>query len=295
MPTQDTKRYLLLLTVAAALGACGDKDSQTASNQSARQIELPPAPAAQPQLNDVAKPEPPAAKPEPEKKKPVEKKAPAPQPAEPRTVTVLQVPQPAPANAPANAPAAMAPAEKPAQVFGVITTGSTLSVSPVARLCTDLYREGDRVTATLDASVQGVDGAMLPMGSTVMLRVVSATRGVGSEADAKITLEPVSVRIGDSTYAIGAHLASQPPVQVTRQQSTGDQAKKVGAGAVIGALAGQLLGKNTKSTVAGAAVGAAAGAAVAAGTASYDACIVPGAHIQVLLDRPLTVKILGRQ
>jgi len=274
-----------LLACAASLGACGNKDAQPANDQSARQIELPPAPAVQPELNDVAKPEPPAEKPAPEKKKAAETKAPA-----PRTVTVRPLPQPA-APAPAAAAPAAAPAARTVQQFGVITSGSVLTVSPVARVCTDLYKVGDHTTTTLASTVQGVDGAVLPMGSTVTLAVATSQRGKGSSAEAKLAFDVVSVQVGDSTYAVTGHV-TQPPLETTRAQSTGDQAKKVGVGAALGALAGQLLGKNTKSTVVGAAVGAAAGVAVAAGTADWDVCVPTGAHIQVELDRPLTVKIV---
>lgn len=282
MHLKDTKRYLLLLAGATLLGACGNKDAQPAGDQSARQIELPPAPAAQPQLNDVAKPEPPA-------EQPAEKKAPAPETPAPRTVTVRQLPQPA-------APAPVAPAPAPAaartvQVLGVITSGTVLTVSPVARVCTDRYKVGDHTTTSLTSTVQGVDGAVLPMGSTVTLAVATSQRGRGSSAEAKLGFDVVSVQVGDSTYAVTGHVAP-PPLETTRAQSTGDQAKKVGVGAALGALAGQLLGKNTKSTVIGAAVGAAAGVAVASGTADWDVCVPAGAHIQVELDRPLTVKLV---
>lgn len=296
MRMKDTGRYILLLACAASLGAC-NKDAQSASNDNARQIELPPSPPAQPELNDVAKPEPPVAKapspppkPAPEKRKAPEAKAP-----EPSKIRVVRVPQPDAAAPSAGASAAgAAPAGPPEQVFGVITSGSALSVTPVARICTDLYQVGDRTTATLDATVQGVDGAVLPMGSTVTLRITASQRGKGSDADAKIAFELLTVKVGDETYNAVGHLTSPPPIEKTRQQSTGDQAKKVGVGALIGAIAGQLLGKNTKSTVAGAVVGGAAGAAVAAGTADYDACVTPGGHIQLQLDRPLTVRLSQR-
>lgn len=284
MPIKDTKRFLLLLAGATLLGACGNKDAQPAGDQSARQIELPPAPAAQPALNDVARPEAPAAKPVPEKKKASAPRVPA-----PKTVTVRQLPQPA-----ASAPVAPAPAPAAArtvQALGVITSGTVLTVSPVARVCSDRSKVGDRTTTTLASAVQGVDGAVLPMGSTVTLAVTMSQRGKGSSAEAKLAFDVVSVQVGDSTYAVTGHVAP-PPLETTRAQSTGDQAKKVGVGAALGALAGQLFGKNTKSTVIGAAVGAAAGVAVASGTADWDVCVPAGAHIQVQLDRPLTVRIV---
>jgi uncharacterized membrane protein len=80
-------------------------------------------------------------------------------------------------------------------------------------------------------------------------------------------------------------------IETVRARTTGDQAKKVAAGAAVGAIAGQLLGKKTKSTVVGAAVGAAAGGAVAAGTADWNGCLAQGGRVTVTLAGPLTVKV----
>jgi uncharacterized membrane protein len=100
------------------------------------------------------------------------------------------------------------------------------------------------------------------------------------------------VRVGDDAYQLDGRVTQTSPLEKVRVQSTTDQAKKVGVGAVIGAIAGQLLGKNTKSTVIGGAVGAAAGAAVAAGTADYDGCVPTTAALVVNLDAPLRIRLL---
>ncbi|MBI1809469.1 MAG: hypothetical protein HYR75_06170, partial [Gemmatimonadetes bacterium] len=201
MRIKDTGRVLLTLAGVLALGAC-NKDSQSAGGDNARKIELAPVPPAQPQLADVAKPEPPAAVPaaKPAKKKtPEPAKAPeaAPAPA-PKTVTVTHLPEPGAAAA--AAPAGAATAAKPTQVFGVVTSGTTFNVSPVARLCTDLYKTGDQATGTIDATVQGIDGAVLPMGSTVTMRVTNSQRGKGSDTEAAIAFELIAVKVGNETY-----------------------------------------------------------------------------------------------
>ncbi|MCX5765889.1 MAG: hypothetical protein NTZ43_01510 [Gemmatimonadetes bacterium] len=294
MRFKDIGLTLSVLGVLMVTAACKGDETQQNGAQNARQIELPPVAASQPQLNDAPKPEPAAEKPAP-------KPAPTPKPKapEPTTVTVRKIapPEAAPAAPAAAAATAAAPsatvAAAPAAAepaFGTIATGTALKVSPAMRICTNTHAVGDRVTATLDESVVGSNGALLPMGSTVMLRVTESGRGKGSEADARIAFEVMSVRVGDTTYQAWGHLAQIASLEKVRAQSTADQAKKIGAGAAIGALAGQLLGKNTKSTVIGAAVGAAAGTAVAAGTADYDACVPQGARFSILLDRAMNVR-----
>jgi hypothetical protein len=198
----------------------------------------------------------------------------------------------APAPAPAVAPAPVAPAPAPAPTVGTVSAGTVLAVHPVARVCTNTFKAGDRFTATLAESVAGSDGAVIPAGSSVVLKVDESTRSINSRDSLKLTFSAVSLRIGDQSYDLTGHVSQTTPLEKVRVQTTGDQAKKVGAGALIGALAGQLLGKNTRSTVIGAGVGAAAGAAVAAGTTDYDGCVPAAANLMVGLDAPLWIKLL---
>jgi uncharacterized membrane protein YebE (DUF533 family) len=82
-------------------------------------------------------------------------------------------------------------------------------------------------------------------------------------------------------------------IERVRSQNTGDDAKKVGAGAAAGAIVGQILGRNTKGTLIGAAVGAAAGAAAASSTSDYEGCVNTGAPVVVKLTSPLTIDVAG--
>ena len=99
------------------------------------------------------------------------------------------------------------------------------------------------------------------------------------------------LRIGDETYEVAGHVTETPALQRVGTQSTGDKAKKIGAGAAIGAIAGQILGRNTKSTVIGGAVGAAAGAVAAASSETYEGCIAENSTIAFTLDKPLTIRV----
>ena len=281
------------LFVLAAAAACGDKGSQQANGAPAREIQLAPSAAAQPQLNDA----PVAKAPEPRKAapKPVQV-AKAPEPRQPPEQQVVVRPLNSADNAPVvNSPVPVsgaAPGAAPAPSMGTIVVGTTLTVRPIARVCTNTFKAGDRFTAILSETVTGFDGAVIPSGSSVVLKVDESTRSENSKDSLRLTFSAVSLRIGQQSYDLTGHVSQTTPLEKVRVQSTTDQAKKVGAGAVIGAIAGQLLGKNTKSTLIGGAVGAAAGAAVAAGTADYDGCVPTTAGLIVNLDAPLRIRLL---
>jgi hypothetical protein len=153
---------------------------------------------------------------------------------------------------------------------------------------------GDRVTATLSEPVAGSNGLVIPSGSAVILRVAESARSQNSKDNIKLSFEVVSLRVGEDTYEVDGTVTQMAQIEKVRAQSTGDQVKKVGAGAAIGAIAGQILGRNTKSTVIGGAVGAAAGAAVAAGTADYDGCLPTTGAISIALNKPLRVRLLPK-
>jgi hypothetical protein len=267
------------LALVAVFAACGNKDQATPDS---RQVELTPAPVAQPQLADTAVSLAPAAAVTKATKAPAPKPArkPAPTPAAPEVAS-----QPAPAvPKPASAPAPSA------STTGVIAAGVPLGTTLGTRVCTNTHKVGDQVTATLGNAVPGTNGALIPAGATVTLRVSESQRGENGKEGIRLAFEPVSVAFAGTSYTIdGSAVMTQ--MQTVRAQTTGDQAKKVVGGAVIGAIAGELLGRKAKTAVIGAAVGAAAGGVVAAGTADWNGCLAEGANLTVTLMSPVTVKV----
>ena len=297
MRTKYTPAWTTLLATAcmAVIAACGGKDATQTNGTPAREIQLAPSAPAQPQLNDA----------------PIPAATPAPKAAAPKPATVAKSPPqqevivrplnaqdnaPAPAAAPAPVATAPAPATVPsapaAVAMGTVSAGTVFPVHSVSRVCTNTFKAGDRFTVTMSESVAGSDGAIIPAGSSLVLKVDESTRSNNGNDSLRLTFSAVSLRIGMQSYDVTGHVSQTAALERVRVQTTGDQAKKVGAGAVIGAIAGQLLGKNTKSTVIGGAVGAAAGAAVAAGTADYDGCVPPSEVLLINLDAPLRIKLL---
>jgi len=262
-----------LLMVAAACG--GDKPASDAEVgvEVPREVELAPSTMTQPQLQDVP--------------------APAAAPAPVRQPTATRPPAkaaPTQAAPPTVAPPAAAPptvAVLPAAAPGVIPAGTEFAVRSTAKLCTNTHAVGDRVVATIAEAVTGLDGATIPSGATATLQVTESQAGENDQSKVSLGFKVISVAFGGQSYEVVGAEVTSAPVEKVRRQSTGDQAKKVAAGAAIGAAVGQIIGKNTKSTVVGGAIGAIGGAAAASGTADYDGCVAENARMAVKLAQPL--------
>jgi len=278
---QSIRNVALASALMLFAAACAGKDD--ASNAApARQLDLAPTKQAQPEFKDAPLPSAAPAK-EPikapaRKATPAaEQSAPAPRPAMPPLL-------PTPA-------AATEPAATAAPTSGSIATGTPFSARPASRICTNTHHEGDRFTATLTNSVQGTNGVVIPAGAAAIFRITESTKKAGGRDSLNIAYEIVSVRVGDETYEVLAHMTQSTPLQYVNIQSTTDKATKIGAGAVIGAIAGRIIGGGTKGTVIGGVVGGAAGAAVANNTRDYIGCISETSSIALALDRPLTIRL----
>lgn len=272
-----------------AVAACGGKESSEVGKP--RDIELAPVTQAQPQLNDAAPT--PAAAPTPVSKAPA--KAPEQAPIKAPVAT-----NPAPqGTAPVVAPVVASPAPQPAAVvaasapipMGTIDAGASLVVKPAARVCTSTHKAGDRFTATLGDAVVGSNGAVIPAGSVVVLRVVESQRTDKNRPEAALSFDVISVRIGDESYAVDGTVTPTAPMERVGTESAGDQAKTTAKGAAIGAIAGQVLGRNTKSTVIGAVIGGVAGAMTASGSNQYDGCLKTDGTLTIALGKPLKIKV----
>lgn len=279
----------LALSCALLLGACGGDSTDGLAEDSSltRDLELAGADSlAQPELRDI----PEAEEPEPE---PVAV-APAPRPPAPRPTT----PAPAPTTP---APAEPAPPARTeggnvategaggGETIGTIASGTTLNLTSSQRVCTNTNRVGDRFTATLNETVTGSNGASIPAGSTVVLEVTDVKRSENANDPIRLGFAVRSVRVDGRNFPVSGVLAQQPDIERVRASSTGDDARKVAAGAIIGAIAGQVIGRDTKGTVIGAATGAAAGTAAAVATANFDGCLAEGAQIAISLSEDAQV------
>lgn len=172
---------------------------------------------------------------------------------------------------------------------GTIAAGTQLTLASNARVCTNTRQVGDTFTADVTEAVTGTNGAQIPAGAKVTLRITRLKRSENVRDPIQMEFEVVSVAFGGRSYSLDGRVEYADVERVRNQPKEKDVQKVVG-GAVIGAIAGQVLGKDTKSTVTGAAAGAAAGAATAAATANYEGCVGEGKTLRIALTSAVQVR-----
>jgi hypothetical protein len=172
---------------------------------------------------------------------------------------------------------------------GMIPAGATLSTHSNSRICTNTNQVGDHVTATLENSISGSNGAVIPAGATVNLTVTQLKRSENANDPIVMEFAVNSVTFGGKTYPIEGTV-TQASVDRVKDQPQSKDVQKVAVGAAVGAIAGRILGHSTKATVIGGAAGAAAGAAAASATANYQGCVPSGGSITVKLTSAATVR-----
>jgi hypothetical protein len=291
-------RLLTVFVAALALAACKDtKQNDPLAQDTSLSRDLALAnqdTASKPQLQDV--PVTPTA--EPVQAEP----APA-----PRTIvrTLPVKKQPAPKPQP-SAPAIPAPTTRVTEsgntekvvesdrgsekALGVVSTGTEIALSAGQQVCTNTNAVGDRITAQVADPVMGANGTVIPVGATAVVEITSLKKSERSGDDIQVGLRVASISYGGKTYPVSSE-TTYAQVDRVREESRGDDAKKVVTGAAIGAVLGQILGHKTKSTVIGAGAGAAAGAVIANRNANYNGCVPSGGRITIRLTEPLTIQL----
>ncbi len=161
-----------------------------------------------------------------------ENRVPEPAPRTPSRSTSSAAPaaataQPAPATAPpaaAPAPApAPAPPPPPAPVAktGSIGPGTTLELASGSRVCSNGSADGDKFTTTTVVPVSGSNGISLPVGTQVILSVVTA------KAPVFITAKGVSIDVAGKTVPISGTATAKT------EFNAAPSAKGIGIGACI--------------------------------------------------------------
>ncbi|MFQ5704106.1 MAG: hypothetical protein ACE5HT_08800 [Gemmatimonadales bacterium] len=190
--------------------------------------------------------------------------------------------QPTPAR-PRSSPSrrtARKPAPKPAPP--TLSAGTQIDLVAADTLTSKSNKVGDRVTATTVGAVKDGRGrVVLPAGAVL----TGTITGISSDG---VSLEFNQVHFGGKLYGVTAR-SDSVAFQEKGQGVTGGDAAKVGAGAVVGAIAGRVIGKNTKGAVIGGIAGAAAGAGVAAATKGHDLVVPAGALVRIVLTAPLVI------
>ncbi|MEO7998772.1 MAG: hypothetical protein ABI852_15085, partial [Gemmatimonadaceae bacterium] len=141
-------------------------------------------------------------------------------------------------------------------------------------------RPGDKIVANLTREVAGPDGALLPVGTPVLIEMAAAV----PPADFAFLVK--GVQVNGKLIPVDGQVTAEGQTNDRRVSKGGDKGK-VATGAVIGAILGRVIGGGAKGTVIGAAGGAAAGTIAAARNSVVEHCLPSGANITVTLTGPL--------
>jgi hypothetical protein len=294
---QPARRLLPALSLLALFAACRDHSSSDASAAAdsafARDIALAQRQAPpQTVFNDAPLGGTTSAAPTPA--------APTPKPAPPRARAPRPTPKreepPAPVRrtprstqpAPVATRPTPTPAEKPGPAAGVIGTGSRIGMTINERVCTLSALVGDKLTATVDNTTVGTNGATIRAGTTVVLEVSSVERADPAE-NSRIHFHVRAIDVNGESYPADGEVTTSSAMETSRVSTGSDKTKVVG-GAIAGAILGRVLGGGTKGTVIGAAAGAAAGTAAARRSQTSDACLPNGSSLQLTLTRDIVAR-----
>ncbi len=278
--------------VLVAAAACSDRSKSADTDSSlARDLALAGTQTQQPTFQDTAIA--PAPTPTPtgrahrETPAPVRARTQAPRREAPR---VAQRPAPHPSVSPMPAPTPVSQGPAATVAHGEIGAGTGFALTSGSKVCTNTNLPGDKLVATVNESVTGANGAVIPAGSNVVLEVASVNPGDNGQA-AQITFRVRAVVVNDRTYDAAGNVEPLAPLDRAKVANVDPNAdkKKVIGGAIAGAILGQMIGHNTKGTVIGAAAGAAAGAAVAKSGEKWEACLPAGAPMRITLSQPIVM------
>ena len=275
------RRWQLPLMLAVVLGAAAACSQPPASQQAASQAPAPaPQAAAPPPAEPAAAP--PAAS----------NAAPATAAAQPRTADAPAAPPPsAPANqTPAPAAAAPAPAAAPKPEpppepkFREVTipAGTALSVSVLSTLGSKTSQIEDPVRGALAEPVVVSGRTALPKGTEITGTVTDAKESGRVKGKALLAF-----RFDRLLFDGENHRIQTARVTIEASQNKGDDVKKGGAGAGLGAIVGGIAGGGK-----GAAIGAVAGGTSAVlVTKGKEVEIPPGTVVSALLQSALTIRV----
>ena len=141
------------------------------------------------------------------------------------------------------------------------------------------------VSARLRQSVM-VDGVtVLPAGAIVNGEVIDVDRPGRVQGRARLGLRFTSVTVGGRREELRTN-----PVTFEGEQSKGEDATKIGAGAGIGAIIGGIVGGGDGAAK-GAAIGGAAGTGAVLATRGKDVTLAPGSDVTATLASPVDIDV----
>ncbi|HVB08334.1 MAG TPA: BON domain-containing protein [Candidatus Acidoferrales bacterium] len=193
-----------------------------------------------------------------------------------------QAPAPAPATD-VTPPPPSPPPPPPQPVTAIFPAGTTVEIQTVDPVDSSVNHEGDEFQATLAQPLTWNGRVVVPAGTDIYLRLVSATRAGHYKGRTELNLQLVRLEFQGTQY---------PLVSTTYTVAGGSRGKntaeKVGGVAALGAIIGAIAGGG-KGAAIGAGVGAAGGGVYQGETKAKKVRIAPETKLDFKLDQPLNV------
>ena len=197
------------------------------------------------------------------------------------------VPTIPPPLAPAETRAPAAPPE-PQWREVTLTESTALPLVLTTAVSSETAEVENVVSARLGGPVSANGEVVLPEGTIVMGTVTNVERSGRVKGRARLTLVFDRAQLKDATLRIRTH-----DVRFEAESTTGEDAAKIGGGAIGGAIIGGILGGG-EGAAKGAAIGGAAGTGVVMMTRGKEVNLPAGTAITATLAAPLTVTVPAR-
>jgi hypothetical protein len=166
-----------------------------------------------------------------------------------------------------------------------VPAGTALPLELTTAVSTETASVEMPVTARLRRAVT-VDGVtVLPAGATVNGEVIDVDRPGRVQGRARLGLRFTSVTVDGRREEFRSN-----PVTFQGEQTKGEDATKIGAGAGIGAIVGGIVGGGDGAAK-GAAIGGAAGTGAVLATRGRDVTLASGADINATLASPIELQV----
>lgn len=193
-----------------------------------------------------------------------------------------------------NATAVGTTADVPSSVELRLVPGTSVTLRAMTTISSRHNHAGDPVEATAGAAVVSADGdTVIPAGAVFYGRVGALAPAPHPDEQGVLRVSFSEVRIRDARYPVHGDVTYLATAMAGRGVTAGTAAK-VGAGALIGGVAGHLIGRSGTGTVIGAVAGGAGGAVVAHATRTMDVVLPAGAEIRLKLTEPFVRTVASR-
>jgi BON domain-containing protein len=190
--------------------------------------------------------------------------------------------QPAPGVAPAPAIAEPQPSE------AAIPTGTTITVEMIDGIDSAVNRSGEVFHASLDRPLMVDNNEVVPRGADVYVQLTDVSSAGRLKGKNELHLQLIKMDFEGRSYTLvsGTYAASGS----SRNKDSG---KKIGGGAVVGAILGAIAGGG-KGAAIGATIGGGGGAIYQGATRGKSLKVTPETRLDFQLESPLTVTVMPK-